>query len=150
MKPLLILITIFLIALLSSKIWVGEYRIGQAGRIAMAGMLVFTAVGHFVYSKGMSLMIPAFIPYKATIVFLTGILEITFAAGLLFPAYRVGVAWALIVFLVMILPANVYAAATHLDYQKATFDGNGLEYLWFRVPLQCFFIAWSYLFCIRY
>ena len=31
-----------------------------------------------------------------------------------------------------------------LDYQKATYDGNGLTYLWFRVPLQILFILWAF------
>jgi uncharacterized membrane protein len=44
----------------------------------------------------------------------------------------------------VMLPANVYAALHHIDYEKATTGGKGPGSLWFRVPLQFFFIAWVY------
>jgi hypothetical protein len=47
---------------------------------------------------------------------------------------------ALIIFFVVMLPANINAAVKHIDYQKGTTDGSGVNYLWFRVPLQVFFI----------
>lgn len=31
-----------------------------------------------------------------------------------------------------------------VDYQKGDYSGNGLGYLWFRVPLQVFFLVWIY------
>jgi uncharacterized membrane protein len=58
-------------------------------------------------------------------------------------------AWLLILFFFLILPANINAAVNKIDYQKGTTDGNGLNYLWFRVPLQVFFIAWVYFFGVR-
>jgi uncharacterized membrane protein len=64
---------------------------------------------------------------------------------LLIPNFKVYAAWILIVFFILILPANIHAALKHIDYQKGTFDGNGLPYLWFRISLQIFFIVWTYL-----
>jgi len=49
----------------------------------------------------------------------------------------------------MLLPANIYAALKHVDYQRGTFEGSGTNYLWFRVPLQVLFILWTYLSVIR-
>ncbi len=43
----------------------------------------------------------------------------------------------------MILPANVRSAQRHLNYQTGNYDGPGPRYLWFRVPLQLFFMAWT-------
>ena len=77
-------------------------------------------------------------------------IEIAAAIGLFIPSVRIFKAWLLIVFFVFILPANIYAAIKHLDYQKGTFDGSGLTYLWFRVPLQILFIVWVYISFIRY
>jgi uncharacterized membrane protein len=51
---------------------------------------------------------------------------------------------------VLILPANIQAAIKRIDYQKGTTDGPGVNYLWFRVPLQILFITWVYLFAIRF
>jgi uncharacterized membrane protein len=115
----------------------------------MSAMLLFTAVGHFAFTKGMAMMLPPFIPYKTEIVYLTGIIEIAAAVGLLIPNLREITAWLLIAFFVLILPANIYAAVKQIDYQKATFEGNGLTYLWFRVPLQILFIIWTYLSAIK-
>lgn len=149
MKPLLVLIVTFLISLLVLRLVRGDYHFALSGRIAMAVMLVFTSIAHFAFTKGMSMMLPEFVPYKTEMVYLTGVIEIVAAVGLLVPSVRVPVAWFLIAFFILLLPANIYAAVKHVDYEKATFAGNGLRYLWFRIPLQIFFIAWTYISAIR-
>lgn len=145
MKPLLVLLISFLIAIFAIKIVHKEYDIDLAARIAMAIMLCFTAIGHFVFTKGMTLMIPKFIPYKESFVHATGFFEILLAIGILIPRFSYIAGVLLIIFLLLMLPANIYAAIKNVNYQKATFDGNGLTYLWFRVPLQILFIIWTYL-----
>ena len=149
MKPLIVLLTVFAVSLLVTKIFHNTFELALSGRIAMSAMLVFTAIGHFAFTKGMSLMIPEFIPFKTETVYITGIAEIIFAVGLLLPDYRVLTAWLLIVFLILVLPANIYASIKQVDYQKATFDGSGLTYLWFRIPLHIFFIVWIYLCSVK-
>jgi uncharacterized membrane protein len=94
------------------------------------------------------MMIPGFIPFRPVLVYLTGIIEIAAAIGLLVPRLMVWSGWLLIVFFILILPANINAAIKHIDYQKGTFEGNGPNYLWFRVPLQILLIVWIY-FCIK-
>ena len=145
MKPLLVLISVFLISLVSIILLSGDYNFALAARIAMSAMLLFTAIAHFVFAKGMSMMLPDFIPYKTVVIWLTGFIEIAAAIGLLIPQIRIITAWLLIVFFILILPANIYAATKQIDYQKGTFDGNGTTYLYFRIPLQILFIVWVYL-----
>ncbi len=145
MKPLIVLLTVFTVCVLVVKIFRGTYELALSGRIAMSAMLIFSATGHFVFTNGMSLMLPEFIPFKTETVYLTGVAEIIFAIGLLLPSYRVLTAWLLIIFLLLILPANINASIKQVDYQKATFDGSGLSYLWFRIPLQMLFIICTYL-----
>ena len=149
MKPLIVLLSVFAISLVACKIFTGSYLFALSGRIAMSAMLLFTAVGHFAFTKGMAMMLPPSMPYKTEIVYLTGIIEIAAAVGLLIPNLRETAAWLLIAFFVLILPANIYAAVKQIDYQKATFEGNGLTYLWFRVPLQILFIIWTYVSAIK-
>ncbi|WP_268849366.1 DoxX family protein [Flavobacterium aestivum] len=149
MKPLIILLSVFAISLLVTKIFLDNYEFALSGRIAMSVMLVFTAIAHFAFTKGMTMMIPDFIPYKTETVYLTGIIEIAAAIGLFISSFRVITAWLLIVFFILLLPANIYAAIKHIDYQKGTFNGNGLAYLWFRIPLQILFIFWTYLSTIK-
>lgn len=149
MKPLLVLLSVFGISLLATKIFDGHFDFVLSGRIALPAMLVFTAMAHFAFTKGMTLMLPSFVPYKTEMVYLTGIIEIAAAAGLWIPNLRVITAWLLILFFILILPANIYAAVKHVDYQKGNSGGKGLSYLWFRVPLQILFIFWTYLSFIK-
>lgn len=144
MKPLIVLLVSFAIAILFNKIFKKEYDFELSARIAMSVMLVFTAIGHFAFTKGMSMMIPKFIPFKEIFVHLTGVFEILLAIGLLLPKLKSLAGWALIFFLLLMLPANIYAALDNVNYQKGSFDGNGLAYLWFRIPLQILFIVWTY------
>jgi uncharacterized membrane protein len=149
MKPLFVLLGAFGIALLVIRYVTGAFDYSFAGRIAMSVMLAFTAVGHFAFTKGMALMVPDFVPFKTEVVYLTGILEIIAAVCLLIPRLHVWTGWALILFFIALLPGNIKAAVQHIDYQKGTFDGNGPAYLWFRIPLQLLFIAWTYRSAIR-
>lgn len=149
MKPLIILLVTFIISLFAIKFIRKDYDFALSARIAMSIMLVFTAIGHFVFTKGMSMMIPQFIPFKESFVYLTGIFEILLAIGLLIPKLKVISGWTLIVFLLLMLPTNIYASMNNVNYQKGTFDGNGLAYLWFRIPLQILFIIWTYIGTIR-
>lgn len=149
MKPLFVLLGAFAISLLATRLLAGRFDYSLSGRIAMAVMLVFTAIGHFAFTKGMAMMVPDFIPYKTEVIYLTGVVEIVAAIGLLVPGVRVITGWALILFFIVLLPANIKAALEHVDYQNATYDGSGPWYLWFRVPLQVLFIVWTYVSAIR-
>ncbi|WP_028980554.1 DoxX family protein [Sporocytophaga myxococcoides] len=150
MKPLIVLFAVFVISIAAIKLINGVTDIPLAGRIAMAAMLSFTAIGHFAFTKGMSMMLPDFVPFKTETIYLTGLIEIAAAIGLLIPSLKHITGWLLIVFFLLLLPANIYAAIKHVDYQKGTLEGPGITYLWFRLPLQLLFILWTYLSAIRF
>ena len=149
MKVLLVLLIAFVIAISSNKIFSGEWKLILAGNIAMCVMLCFTATGHFVYAKGMEMMMPEFIPFKKELVFLTGIIEISAGMGLLFPQTRHLTAALLILFFMLILPANINAAVKQVDLQKADSSGSSINYLWFRIPMQVLLIVWVWYFGIK-
>lgn len=149
MKPLIVLIAVFLIASLLLKLFGKEVNYPLAGRIAMASMLAFTAIGHFAFTAGMAAMIPDVIPGKSAVVYFTGVLELLFAIGLLLPVYRTQLAWLLIIFFILVLPANIKASLEHINYQTGEANGNGPAYLWVRIPMQLFFIGWVYFAAIR-
>lgn len=148
MKPLLVLIVAFVVASFGTRIYGATYNFACAGGMAMSVMLLFTAMAHFAFTKGMSMMMPKFIPFKKGFVFFTGIVEIIAAIGLQIPQLKIVTAWLLMPFFILILPANIYAAANNVDYRKGSFEGKGLSYLWFRIPLQIFFIVWVYFFSL--
>jgi uncharacterized membrane protein len=148
MKPLIVLISAFILCLGVTYL-IGHVDVDISGRAAMSLMLAFTAIGHFKFTDGMAMMLPAFIPAKKQIVLSTGIIEIAAAIGLVVsPTIKItGIL--LIIFFVLILPANIYAAVKKVDLESSSYTGNGIDYLWFRVPEQIFFIAWVSFFTIK-
>ncbi|MBD0368852.1 MAG: DoxX family protein [Flavisolibacter sp.] len=150
MKPLVVLLVTFVIAIIAIKAIRKDYKVALSARIAMSVMLLFTSIGHFIYTEGMAMMMPDFVPNKKQMVYTTGIIEILAAIGLQIPRVRVLTAWLLILFFVLVLPANINAAIKHVDYEKGTLEGSGTNYLWFRVPLQILFIVWTYLSSVKF
>lgn len=150
MKPLILLISVFaigyVISLLRKK---GKPNIPFLARIAMSCMLVFTGIAHFFMAKGMMQMLPESVPFRLEMVYLTGVLEIAGAIGLLIKSLAKLSGWCLILFLVLVLPANIFAALNHIDPVTGSPDGNGPAYLFFRIPLQLFFIGWIYLSAVK-
>ncbi|HVV07544.1 MAG TPA: hypothetical protein VHC96_25130 [Puia sp.] len=144
MKPLIVLLASFLICFLIIRWSNGRWDYRLSARIAMAIMLLFTAIAHFVFTRGMEMMLPAFVPLKKGLVYFTGVVEMAAAIGLLLNDWFANTGVLLIVFFMAMLPANIHAALHHIDHEKATTGGKGPNYLWFRVPLQFFFIAWVY------
>jgi uncharacterized membrane protein len=147
MKPLIVLIAVFGISCGVTGLTAGHINYLLSGRVAMAAMLLLTAIGHFKFADGMAMMMPPFIPAKKLMVWLTGILEITAAIGLLTSQYQL-CGKLLILFFILILPANIYGAIKNVNLEKADYTGDGLKYLWFRMPLQVLFIAWVFYFSV--
>ena len=149
MKPFILFVFVSILSLFVLKIISGRYDLKFSIRIGMSIMLLFTALGHFLFPDGMALMVPEFIPFKREFIYFTAILEIAGAVGLHIPQLRLLTSWLLILFFLLMLPANIKASLDHLNYQKGTFDGPGVAYLWFRIPLQILFILSVYFSSIK-
>lgn len=148
MKPLFVLLIVFIIGNLVIRQYRGYMDYHLAGKIALAATLLFTSLGHLIYTKGMMLMLPDFIPLKKEMIYLTGLLEVMAAFGLFVPSLSRITGILLIVFFILILPTNILASIRHLNYETATYDGKGTGYLWFRIPFQVFLICWIYYFVL--
>ncbi len=149
MKPLFVLIIVYVALLAFGRHTTFDKGNIFAGNMAMATMLLFTAVGHFKFKTSMAAMVPLFIPKKVELVILTGVLEILFAIGLAIPETRYFTGIALIIFYIAILPANIYAAKHRINYENLYQPGPGPKYLLFRIPFQLFLIAWVWYFSVR-
>jgi uncharacterized membrane protein len=149
MKPLFVLLLTSALSYAVLRLFLPTANPKIAGTIGLSLMLLFTAIGHFKFPKGMVQMLPAFVPGRSAIVLISGILEIGFAVGLLVPATRVATGWVLILFFTALLPANIYAASQHLNYETGEANGPGLAYLWFRIPFQLLLLGWACYFGIR-
>ena len=103
---------------------------------ALTAMFCFTAVAHFgSMRRDLERMVPPWVPNPGAAVFVTGILEILGAIGLTIPSTRTLAGVCLILFLVAVFPANVYAAKT-----GATLGDRPVTPLGVRGPLQLLFI----------
>ncbi|MGH9749177.1 MAG: DoxX family protein [Candidatus Polarisedimenticolia bacterium] len=116
------------------------------GRISLAALFLFTGMGHFVKTDEMVAMLPAWAPSRHAIVYVTGLLEWAGAIGLLVPRFSRAAGICLVVFMVMIFPANVYAAWRHVEMGG---HGAGPIYLIVRGPFQLLLIWWAWFFAVR-
>lgn len=106
-------------------------------RYALALMFVFTGISHFTRTKNdMVKMVPPLFPRPLWLVYLTGGLEILGAIGLVvLPDLKWLVGICLILLLVALFPANIYAATN-----KVIFRGKPATALWVRTPMQVLYI----------
>lgn len=148
MKPFIMLLAVFFIALITCYFTDVSNGFAVSGRLALACMLLFTAIGHFRFADGMAMMVPDFIPAKQTMVYITGIIEIAFAIGIMMPGIRYGAGIGLLIFLIVIFPANIHASFKSINIEKANHTGPGLKYLWFRTPFQLLLLIWVWIFCL--
>lgn len=88
MKPLIVLITVSIIAFFTIKLISGNYNVPLSARVGMSVMLLFTAMGHFMFTEGMIMMIPKCIPFKKEMVYFTAIVEIVGAIGIHISQFR--------------------------------------------------------------
>jgi uncharacterized membrane protein len=108
-----------------------------SARDALSLMLLVTGISHFTFMKeDFVRMMPPGMPWPRAMVYFTGICEIAGAAGLLLSEFRVAAGYALLVFFLAVLPANIYAARA-----RVTLRGKPATSLWLRVPMQILFIA---------
>jgi uncharacterized membrane protein len=135
-----------LLTLIDRLLGGGRIEVGLRGRIALAVLFLFTGLGHFLVTEPMAGMLPSWVPGRKAIVLVTGVLELAGAAGLLIPGFARLAGGALIVFLVLVFPANVFAALNRIDLGG---HGAGPMYLLVRIPFQLLLIGWTYWFAAR-
>jgi uncharacterized membrane protein len=107
----------------------------------MAALLLFTASAHFNAMKhDLAAMVPRPLTGSLWLIYLTGMLEIAGAVGLLISRFRKPAALCLVLLLIALFPANVYAALNGV-----TLRGQTATTLWLRTPKQIIWIAglWS-------
>jgi uncharacterized membrane protein len=116
------------------------------GRIGVALVFGFTALGHFLKTAEMTQMLPAWVPLRVPLIQVSGVFELLAAVAILITPLARPTGVALCIFLLLILPSNVYAALQRVDFGG---HGAGPMYLLVRVPLQLFLIGWIYWFTVR-
>lgn len=102
--------------------------------------LIFVVAGvlHFLRPEPFVQVVPPYLPWPLTLVYLSGFLEIALGALLLAPPLSRLAAWGLALLLVAVFPANLHMALNSEQYQ-----GIPEALLWLRLPLQAALIAWA-------
>ena len=107
--------------------------------IIMSIFYVGIGIKHFTNPMWFVKIVPPILPYKLSLVYISGFFEILFGIMLLFPHTRYIAAWGLIMLLIAVFPANIYLAMT---------NGAALNITpliaWGRLPFQFVFIGIAY------
>ena len=141
-----VLLSVFIVTWGLLAIAQRPHQIRTAGCLAFAALFLFTGISHFALADGMVQMLPAWVPGRYPIIYLTGIMEIVLGLGFLRPAVRRQSGLLTLTFLMAVLPSNIYAAWNSVDFGG---NINGPRYLLFRVPLQLFLLWWVWFMAVR-
>ena len=116
-----------------------KFTIEIGSIIIMSIFYIGVGVKHFTNPMWFIKIVPPLLPYKLSLVYISGFFEILFGIMLLFPITRYMAAWGLILLLIAVFPANIYLAMT---------NGAALNttpfIAWGRLPFQFLFIAIAY------
>jgi uncharacterized membrane protein len=143
MVPLLVLVGVMVLGRLVGYAGVralSDWR--SAARLGLAVMFVFTGSTHFSEMKrDYAVMVPPPFTGHLWVIYLTGLLEIAGAVGLLMRRMRHLSGICLFLLLLALFPANVYAAM-----QGVQFRGAPPTDIWLRGVIQAVFLLtvwWS-------
>lgn len=107
-------------------------------QILLALFFIYAGIQHFIKPTFYEPFVPAFLPFKTTIIYASGILEALFGILLLIPKYAKLGATGILVLLLIFLPVHVwdvFSETPAIGTQKAAY---------IRLPFQFLFIAWAY------
>ena len=105
----------------------------------MSLLYISSGVQHFANTRWFMQIMPPYLSYHKELIYISGIIEIILGIMLLFEKTRFLAGWGLILLLVAVFPANIYAAETN----GAAMDTSA-AIAWGRLPFQAVFIALAY------
>lgn len=98
-------------------------------------MLLFGAGAlHFIKEKEFRKIVPEVLPFRKSIVIVTGVLEILFSILLWIKRGQHITGKLLALFMIAVFPANVYMAVNKISFKSGTKANSWI--LWLRLPVQ--------------
>ena len=120
------------------------YSMKKISLYLMIVLYIAAGINHFWHPETYMQIMPPWIPWHTELVILSGIFEILLGLLLLFPSTRRFAAWAIILLLIAVFPANIQ--------MLINFSNESNPNLWvaiIRLPLQILLIWWAYGFAKR-
>ena len=108
----------------------------------MGVFYTFGGIMHFVQPDVYMPMMPPYLPLHLDLIYLSGLAEIIVGVGVLIPSTRRIAAWAMILLLIAIFPANLHIALYNVPVFGAE-EGAGI-FNWIRLPIQGVLILWAW------
>jgi uncharacterized membrane protein len=108
-------------------------------RFLAAVFYMFAGFLHFVHPAPYLRIMPPYLPWHHTLLYVSGAAEIAGGVGLLVPGLRRAAGWGLVVLLIAVFPANVYMATNHIQMTVRPMPD---WVAWARLPLQALLIGW--------
>ncbi len=116
-------------------------------RISLSLSFIVIGIMHLIDPESLAYMVEGLLPFSTFIVSVTGVIEIVLGLLLFVKKWQKKVAWLIIIYLVLIFPANINVAMNGLAAP------GGLPstpfYIWSRLFFQPVYIAWVYFSSIK-
>jgi len=113
----------------------------QSSIYFMSFAYIYVGIKHFIEPEWFVSIVPDYLPYHYSLVYISGFFEVLFGLLLLFKKYRKIACWGLILLLIAVFPANIFLAQ-NLEAQAAM--NITQEFAWYRLPFQFLFIITAY------
>lgn len=112
----------------------------SVARFILAIGMIVVGLQHFVLPEGFAKIIPEFIPFPFTLVYLSGFLETIAGIGLLIPQFSCQSAWTLVILYITVFPANLNQAINNIPVDALP---HNPPLIWLRLPFQLFLVSWA-------
>ncbi len=107
----------------------------------MSILYIIAGVFHFLIPKIYKSIVPSYIPFPNTIVFLSGIIEVVLGIAILFNEIRIYALWGIIIMLILFFPVHLFMLTEKKFTKKIP-----KWVLIIRIPIQFILIYWAYSF----
>ena len=134
-------VPILLVAGLGAVVRSAPFRWANVFKLYLTLLFGFFGLyGHLLPPRGVVELIPPFFPLRTLSSYASGVLELAFAV-LLWTRWARAAGWVIIVYLVLVLPFNIYGWTIPGNTPSYV---NAPYYLWLRVPMQAVFIVFAW------
>jgi uncharacterized membrane protein len=108
-------------------------------KVLLGVLFMLAGTNHFTHTAFYVAIMPPYLPWHTTLVYVSGAAEIVLGGMLLVRNTERVAAWAVIALIVAVTPANI-----HMAIHPELFPDYSHTALWTRLPLQIVLIAWAY------